>query len=149
MRTILIRKLFLVVLLFGFSIGVVFSSELGITVWKSATCGCCQKWVDYLRDSGFDVVAHNVEDVTLFKRRFGLTNPELYSCHTALIDGYVIEGHVPASDIRRLMIERPDILGLTAPGMPKMSPGMHSVEPKGYDVLQFDKLQQLSVFSRY
>ena len=149
MRTILIRKLFLVVLLFGFSIGVVFSSELGITVWKSATCGCCQKWVDYLRDSGFDVVAHDVGDVIPFKRRFGLTNPELYSCHTALIDGYVVEGHVPASDIRRLMEERPDILGLTAPGMPKMSPGMHSVEPKGYDVLQFDKLQQLSVFSHY
>ena len=149
MRTIMIRKLFLVVLLFGFSIGTVFSSELGITVWKSATCGCCQKWVDYLRDSGFDVVAHDVGDVTLFKRHLGLTNPELYSCHTALIDGYVIEGHVPASDIRRLMAERPDILGLTAPGMPKMSPGMHSVEPKGYDVLQFDKLQQLSVFSRY
>ena len=68
MITILMRKLFLVVLLFSFSIGVVFSSELGITVWKSATCGCCQKWVDYLRDSGFDVVAHNVGDVTLFKR---------------------------------------------------------------------------------
>ena len=149
MRTILMRKLVLVVLLFGFSIGVVFSSELGITVWKSATCACCQKWVDYLRDSGFDVVAHDVGDVTPFKRHLGLTNPELYSCHTALIDGYVIEGHVPASDIRRLMAERPDILGLTAPGMPKMSPGMHSVEPKGYDVLQFDKLQQLSVFSRY
>ena len=149
MRTNLIGKLFLVVLLFGFSIGVVFSSELGITVWKSATCGCCQKWVDYLRDSGFDVVAHDVGDVTPFKRHLGLTNPELYSCHTALIDGYVIEGHVPASDIRRLMAERPDILGLTAPGMPKMSPGMHSVEPKGYDVLQFDKHQQLSVFSHY
>ncbi len=75
MRTILMRKLFLVVLLFGFSIGVVFSSELGITVWKSATCGCCQKWVDYLRDSGFDVVAHDVGEVTPFKRDLGLTNP--------------------------------------------------------------------------
>ena len=149
MRTILMRKLFLVVLLFGFSIGVVFSSELDITVWKSATGGCCQKWVDYLRDRGFDVVAHDVGDVTPFKRHLGLTNPELYSCHTALIDGYVIEGHVPASDIRRLISERPDILGLTAPGMPQMSPGMHSVEPKGYDVLQLDKLQQPSVFSRY
>jgi len=68
MRTILMRKLFLVVLLFGFSIGVVFSSELGITVWKSATCGCCQKWVDYLSDNGFDVVTHDVEDVTSYKR---------------------------------------------------------------------------------
>ena len=149
MRTILMRKLFLVVLLFGFSIGVVFSSELGITVWKSATCGCCQKWVDYLSDNGFDVVTHDVEDVTSYKRQLGVTNPELYSCHTALIDGYVIEGHVPASDIRRLLRERPKVVGLTAPGMPQMSPGMHSVEPKGYDVLQFDKRQQLSVFSRY
>ena len=149
MRTILIRKLFLVVLLFGFSIGVVFSSELGITVWKSATCGCCQKWVDYLRDNGFDVVTHDVEDVVPIKQELGLTNPALYSCHTALVDGYVIEGHVPASDIRRLLTERPEVIGITAPGMPQMSPGMNSIEPKGYDVFQFNTHQQLSVFSRY
>ena len=149
MKKKLTRQIVMLVFLFGSSVGVVVSSAPRITDWKSATCGCCQKWVDYLRDSGFDVVAHDVGDVTPFKRRLGLTNPELYSCHTALIDGYVIEGHVPASDIRRLMAERPDILGLTAPGMPKMSPGMHSVEPKGYDVLQFDKHQQLSVFSHY
>ena len=102
-----------------------------------------------MSDNGFDVVTHDVEDVTPYKRHFGVTNPKLYSCHTALVDGYVIEGHVPASDIRRLLRERPKVVGLTAPGMPQMSPGMHSVEPKDYDVLQFDKRQQLSVFSRY
>jgi hypothetical protein len=149
MRTILMRQIVIVALLFGASVGVAFSSEESIAVWKSPTCGCCQKWVDYLSDNGFDVVTHDVEDVTPYKRHFGVTNPKLYSCHTALIDGYVIEGHVPASDIRRLLRERPKVVGLTAPGMPQMSPGMHSVEPKDYDVLQFDKRQQLSVFSRY
>ena len=149
MRTILMRQIVIVALLFGSSVGVAFSSEESIAVWKSPTCGCCQKWVDYLSDNGFDVVTHDVEDVTPYKRHLGVTNPKLYSCHTALIDGYVIEGHVPVSDIRRLLRERPKVVGLTAPGMPQMSPGMHSVEPKDYDVLQFDKRQQLSVFSRY
>ena len=116
---------------------------------KTPTCGCCQAWVDYLEDNGFRVTAHDVDDVTPIKQELGLTNPALYSCHTALIDGYIVEGHVPASDIKRLLAERPEIVGITAPGMPQMSPGMHSLEPKGYDVLQFNSHQQLSIFSRY
>ena len=70
-------------------------------------------------------------------------------CHTALIDGYIVEGHVPVADIKRLLAERPEIVGITAPGMPQMSPGMRSIEPKGYDVLQFNSQQQLMIFSRY
>ena len=120
-----------------------------VTVWKSPYCGCCQGWVDYMKDNGFDVTAHNVEDTNSIKQELGITDPTLHSCHTAKIGDYLIEGHVPVSDIRKLLEEKPDVLGLTAPGMPSMSPGMNSIEPKGYDVLQFDKDQNTALFSRH
>ena len=120
-----------------------------ITVWKSPTCGCCQGWVDYLEENGFHVTTHNVDALTEIKRNLGITDPALHSCHTAKIGDYLVEGHVPVTDIQRLLEERPDILGITAPGMPMMSPGMHSIEPKGYDVLQFDADQNATLFSRY
>jgi hypothetical protein len=131
------------------AINPVFSSEPTLTVWKSASCGCCQKWVEYMKDNGFKVISNNVENVLLMKEKLGITNPALHSCHTAEVDGYLIEGHVPASDVRRLLAERPNIVGLTAPGMPQMSPGMGSVNPRNYDVLQFNSHQRSSVFSSY
>jgi len=137
------------VMVFAFVMHSAFSFESTITVWKSASCGCCQQWVDYLQDEGFEVIAHNVEDVVSIKQKLGITNPAIYSCHTAKVGGYIIEGHVPASDIRRLLNERPKLMGLAAPGMPQMSPGMLSIEPKGYDVLQFNTKQETSVFSSY
>ena len=137
------------VMVFAFVMNPAFSVELTIAVWKSASCGCCQRWVDYLQDDGFEVTAHNVDDVVSIKQKLGITNPALYSCHTAKVGGYIIEGHVPASDIRRLLDERPKLMGLAAPGMPQMSPGMLSIEPKGYDVLQFNTKQETSVFSSY
>jgi len=137
------------VMVFAFVMNSAFSFESTITVWKSASCGCCQQWVDYLQDEGFEVIAHNVEDVVSIKQKLGITNPAIYSCHTAKVGGYIIEGHVPASDIRRLLNERPKLMGLAAPGMPQMSPGMLSIEPKGYDVLQFNTKQETSVFSSY
>ena len=137
------------VMVFAFVMNQAFSVEPTITVWKSASCGCCQRWVDYLQDDGFEVTAHNVDDVVSIKHKLGMTNPALYSCHTAKVGGYIIEGHVPASDIRRLLDERPKLMGLAAPGMPQMSPGMLSIEPKGYDVLQFSRKQETSVFSSY
>ena len=137
------------VMVFAFAMNSAFSLEPTITVWKSASCGCCQRWVDYLQDDGFEVTAHNVDDVVSIKQKLGITNPALYSCHTAKVSGYIIEGHVPASDIRRLLDERPKLMGLAAPGMPQMSPGMLSIEPKGYDVLQFNTKQETSVFSSY
>ena len=137
------------VMVFAFVMNPAFSAEPTITVWKSASCGCCQRWVDYLQDDGFEVTAHNVDDVVSIKQKLGITNPALYSCHTAKVSGYIIEGHVPASDIRRLLDERPKLMGLAAPGMPQMSPGMLSIEPKGYDVLQFNTKQETSVFSSY
>ena len=136
-------------MVFAFVMHSAFSFESTITVWKSASCGCCQRWVDYLQDEGFEVIVHNVEDVVSIKQKLGITNPAIYSCHTAKVGGYIIEGHVPASDIRRLLNERPKLMGLAAPGMPQMSPGMLSIEPKGYDVLQFNTKQETSVFSSY
>ena len=137
------------VMVFAFVMNPAFSVEPIITVWKSASCGCCQRWVDYLQDEGFEVTAHNVDDVVSIKQKLGITNPGLYSCYTAKVGGYIIEGHVPASDIRRLLDDRPTLVGLAAPGMPQMSPGMLSIEPKGYDVLQFNATQETSVFSSY
>ena len=137
------------VMVFAFVMNPVFSAEPTITVWKSASCGCCQLWVDYLQDDGFEVTAHNVDDVVSIKQKLGITNPALYSCHTAKVGGYIIEGHVPASDIRRLLDNRPKLMGLAAPGMLQMSPGMLSIEPKGYDVLQFNAKLETSVFSSY
>jgi hypothetical protein len=121
-----------------------------VTVYKSATCGCCSKWITHLENEGFKVVSHNKDDMNAIKMEAGL-QPGLASCHTAFVDGYVIEGHVPASDIKRLLTEKPAVLGLTAPGMPQKSPGMQpeGLAAQGYDVLAFDKAGQTSVFKRY
>lgn len=121
-----------------------------VTVYKSATCGCCSKWITHLENEGFNVVAYNREDMMTIKQDAGL-QPELASCHTAFVDGYVVEGHVPANDIKRLLVERPAILGLTAPGMPQKSPGMQTegLAPQGYDVLAFDKAGNAEVFTSY
>ncbi len=119
-----------------------------VTVYKSPTCGCCSGWVSHLEDNGFQVNVVDQHDLSAIKAKHGIT-PRLQSCHTAMVEGYAIEGHVPAGDIRRLLLKKPAVLGLTAPGMPAMSPGMSSVEPKGYDVLTFDGAGNTAVFSRY
>lgn len=120
-----------------------------MTVYKSPTCGCCKEWVTYIEKAGYSVNAIDHDNVDAVKASHGLTDPSLKSCHTAVIDGYVIEGHVPLSDIERLLSERPDVVGLTAPGMPMMSPGMGSETPKDYDVLAFDKDGRSQVYSSY
>ena len=125
------------------------TAEQKITVYKSPTCGCCQDWVDYLRDNDFIVETIDTNDLNSIKQDNGLTDPRLASCHTALVDGYVVEGHVPAEDIRRLISERPSVVGITAPGMPQMSPGMSSIEPKGYNVYTFDSGGQINIYSHY
>lgn len=121
-----------------------------ITVYKSPTCGCCDDWVDHLREEGFNVITQDRDNMQPVKKSAGV--PEhLQSCHTAMVDGYVIEGHVPAEDIKRLLAEKPAIAGLTAPGMPMQSPGMQEpgLPPKGYDVLSFDKRGKTAPFTRY
>ena len=120
-----------------------------VEVWKTPTCGCCQGWVDYLEDEGFEVVAHDVDDVDPIRTELGLTDARLKSCHTATVGGYVVEGHVPVSDIERLLAERPDVVGISAPGMPMMSPGMGSTEPKDYDVVSFAEDGDVAVFSSH
>lgn len=120
-----------------------------IVVYKSPTCGCCTGWIEYLEKNGFKVQAHNTNQLNEIKAKLGLTDGRLMSCHTAVIDGYVVEGHVPAGDIKRLLSERPDITGITAPGMPQLSPGMQSEIPKDYDVLSFDADGRTEVYSSY
>lgn len=120
-----------------------------MTVYKSPTCGCCQDWITYIESAGYSVNDIDHDNIDAIKAEYGLTAPSLKSCHTAVIDGYVIEGHVPVTDIERLLSERPDVVGLTAPGMPMMSPGMGSELPKDYDVLAFDKDGHSQVYSSY
>ena len=120
-----------------------------MTVYKSPTCGCCEDWVTYIKEAGYSVNAIDHDNVDAVKAEHGLTDPSLKSCHTAIVDGYVIEGHVPLTDIERLLRERPDVIGLTAPGMPMMSPGMDSELPKDYDVLAFEKDGGSHVYSSY
>jgi hypothetical protein len=112
-----------------------------IEVWKSATCECCGAWVKHLEANGFTVKVNATDPSTLasLKRQAGIGD-KLASCHTAKIDGYIIEGHVPGTDIKRLVAEHPDAIGLTVPGMPVGSPGMEQgTEFEPYDVLLIKK----------
>ncbi len=116
-----------------------------ITVYKSPTCGCCKKWVDHLREHGFEVVTHDTDEIGQVKAASGVPG-ELASCHTAIVDDYVIEGHVPADAIRRLLEERPQVAGLAVPGMPMGSPGMEGSYEDRYDVLAFDRDGKTTVY---
>ena len=122
-----------------------------VEVWKDPNCGCCHLWVEHLQAHGFKV---NVRDVgnTAARQRLGMPE-KLGSCHTATVGGYVIEGHVPAADIRRLLKERPMALGLSVPGMPIGSPGMDGPEYKGrkdvFDVLLVQKDGSAKSFQAY
>lgn len=112
-----------------------------VELWKDPTCGCCHDWITHMQDNGFDVTAHDTGN-TAVRARLGLPQ-ELGSCHTALIEGYVIEGHVPASDVRKLLAQKPKAVGLTVPGMVVGSPGMDTPAYNGrkdpYDVLLVTK----------
>ncbi|MEK6770723.1 MAG: DUF411 domain-containing protein [Pseudomonadota bacterium] len=119
-----------------------------ITVYKSPTCGCCKLWIDHLKSNGFTVKAHDTENVAAHKQRLGVL-PELASCHTAVVNGYVIEGHVPAADIKRLLKEKPKILGLAVPGMPMGSPGMEGPVKEAYEVKTFDKKGRVTTYARH
>jgi hypothetical protein len=119
-----------------------------LTVYKSPTCGCCKGWVAHMKRNGFSVKAYDVNDVTPYRRQNGVT-PRLTSCHTALVGGYVVEGHVPARDIQRLLQERPDIKGLAVPGMPMGSPGMEGPRKDRYQVLSFDRDGNTAVYASY
>ncbi len=119
-----------------------------ITVYKSPTCGCCTKWVKHLEQNGFIVEAFNSRDMSAVKRQMGITR-DIQSCHTGEIDGYFIEGHVPADDIKRLLKEKPEAAGLTVPGMPMGSPGMEGHRKDAYSVLLVSKDGKQEVFSKH
>ena len=118
-----------------------------VTVWKSPTCGCCGGWVDHMRAAGFPVTVHDVDDVGPMKLRLGVP-ARLQSCHTALVDGYALEGHVPADSVQRLLRERPAAVGLAVPGMPQGSPGMETGVKDPYDVVLFSAAGGDSVYER-
>lgn len=105
-------------------------------VAKSPTCGCCQAWVDLARAEGYDVTTTDIDDVTVVKTQVGVPQ-DLWSCHTAVVDGYVIEGHVPFDAIAKLLRDRPAFTGLSVPGMPMGSPGMGDDPTARFDVIAF------------
>ena len=119
-----------------------------ILVYKTATCGCCTGWVAHLEASGFTVDARDINATELMvTKRDGGVPAQMSSCHTAIIDGYVVEGHVPADQIRRLLAERPDVAGIAAPGMPVGSPGMEGRNAQPYQVLSFTHDGEAAVYA--
>ncbi len=115
-------------------------------VYKTPACGCCSLWVDHLREAGFEVDARDLNDIVPVKMDAGVP-PRMSSCHTALIDGYVVEGHVPAEHVKRLLEERPDIAGIAVPGMPIGSPGMEGPGARPYRILSWDRQGEVEVYA--
>jgi hypothetical protein len=119
-----------------------------VDVFKDPTCGCCGNWVAHLRKNGFDVSVQEVPNTAVYRRKYGVP-PALGSCHTAVVSGYSIEGHVPASDIQRLLREKPKAKGLAVPGMPVGSPGMEGPRVDPYAVILFQADGTTSVYQRH
>jgi hypothetical protein len=123
-----------------------FNSAMTLTVHKTPTCGCCAKWVDHMRAHGFKVVTRDYATMDSVNRALGVPT-ELQTCHTATVGTYIVEGHVPAEDVTRLLREKPMVAGLVVPGMPSGSPGMEGPRKDVYEVLTFDKSGNTKVFS--
>lgn len=118
-----------------------------VEVYKSASCGCCSLWVEYMKKSGFSVEVHDVRNVAPFRQRFGVPDA-MASCHTAVVGGYAIEGHVPAVDIKRLLREKPKAAGIAVPGMVQGSPGMEQGRGKDpYNTVLFTKDGRSAIFA--
>src|SRR5262245_39307211 len=120
-----------------------------MSVYKSPSCGCCSKWVDYMRKNGFDPKVQDVDNIGALKLKLGVRE-DVSSCHTTEVGGYIVEGHVPVESVQRLLKERPKIAGIAVPGMPAGSPGMEV--PGGrkdpYNVLAFTSDGKTSVFEK-
>jgi len=120
-----------------------------IIVYRSPTCGCCGKWIQHLKDNDFTVVDRVTVDVQTIKDKYGIS-PSLASCHTALVNGYIVEGHVPAEDINTMLSLKPSIKGISVPGMVTGSPGMEMGERKDpYKVISFDDNGKLGLYRDY
>lgn len=142
------RKLFALVALAGI-VNVSLAAGLPeIEVWKDPNCGCCSKWISHLRKSGFPVTAHETASVGAVRAKLGM--PHQYAaCHSARVGKYVVEGHVPASDIKRLLADQPDAIGIAVPGMPMGSPGMEGPYSDPYQTLLVDRSGDASVFANH
>ncbi|MBN8443666.1 MAG: DUF411 domain-containing protein [Thauera sp.] len=126
-----------------------FAAGDAVTMYKDPNCGCCSKWAEHMRASGFSVKEVPTPQMAAVKGSAGVPQA-LGSCHTARVGGYVVEGHVPAADVKRLLAERPAVVGIAAPGMPQGSPGMEGpFPPDRYDVVSFDRDGRTEVFARH
>lgn len=119
-----------------------------VLVYKTPTCGCCTKWVEHLEANGFKVVTQHRDDLTAIRQQHKVPY-QVTSCHTALVGSYVVEGHVPAADVKRLLAEKPKIKGIGVPGMPIGSPGMEGPAPQKYNTLAFTETGKTSVFASH
>ncbi|HUR32988.1 MAG TPA: DUF411 domain-containing protein [Vicinamibacterales bacterium] len=125
------------------------SARPQMTVYKSATCGCCSKWVEHMQASGFEVKAINVDDIDKVKRERGVP-ADAASCHTGIVNGYVVEGHVPADAVLKMLKEKPAIAGIAVPGMPMGSPGMEvpGGQKEAFNIVSFDKAGKTAVYQK-
>ncbi|MDT8410800.1 MAG: DUF411 domain-containing protein [Wenzhouxiangellaceae bacterium] len=120
-----------------------------MVVHHDPACGCCGKWMAHMREAGFAIRSETGDDLRSVKQRFNIPG-SLQSCHTAVVGGYAIEGHVPASDVQRLLAEQPDVAGIAVPGMPMGSPGMeYGNQRQAFDVVSFDEAGGTAVFNHY
>ena len=119
-----------------------------VSVFKLVSCGCCDLWSEHLRKNGFEVSVSALPDLSAVRAKYGVAK-DFGTCHTALADGYVIEGHVPAADIHRLLRSKLRVAGLVVPGMPAGSPGMEGPQSEPYDVLTFDRSGATRIYARY
>jgi len=119
-----------------------------VEMYKSPYCGCCGKWAEHMTKAGFKVQAHEVEDVPAMRKKLGMPD-KLGSCHTAKVGNYLLEGHVPPDDVKRLLKEKPKALGLAVPGMPAGSPGMDVPNSPPYDTLLVQKDGATRVFAKH
>lgn len=126
-----------------------YDGKKDITVYRDPNCGCCKDWIKHLRKHDFNVTDVTSNNMSAVKQQYSVP-PKMASCHTAIIDGYVIEGHVPADDIKKLLKTRPDIIGLSVPQMPVGTPGMEQGQRKDpFAVIKIDKSGVINSFSEY
>ena len=149
-----VLNIFLAIALLVFNAGIkaeTLSADkpIDIVVYRSPSCECCGKWLEHMKKNNFNVKDIVTDDVQAIKKKYGV--PEaMASCHTAIVDGYVIEGHVPANDIMKLLKTKPKIVGIAVPGMPSGTPGMEMGDRKdSYNVMSFDKENHYEIFNSY
>jgi hypothetical protein len=142
-------KIFLAIGLVLINIPVQAEEATAITVYRSPTCSCCGKWLEHLKQNGFTIKDVPTEDMQAIKNKYGVSD-EMASCHTAIVDGYVVEGHVPADDIKTLLKTKPKVVGIAVPQMPSGTPGMEMGGKKDpYNVMSFDTENHEQVFKSH